>query len=83
MITCRETARLLSEQRDYRLPWRKRLGLRIHLVLCRLCKVYATQIGAVSRISGVAASAAPDCCPGELSAERRKQIKDALSKDPS
>ena len=82
MIGCREAARLLSEQRDRRLPWRTRVALRVHLFLCGLCKVYGTHIGVVSRVARVAADAAPERCPECLPVERRQQIKDALSKDP-
>jgi hypothetical protein len=83
MLTCRESARLLSERRDRRLSWRQRLALRMHIAACRLCKVYATHLAAVSRIAGFAAVAAPDRCPGALAAERKRQIKDALSKESS
>ncbi len=81
MIGCRETARLLSEQRDRHLPWRTRFALRVHLFLCKLCKVYATQIGVVSRVAQVAGNAAPERCPECLPATRKEQIKDALSKE--
>jgi len=74
---------LISEQRDRRLPWRTRVALRVHLFLCKLCKVYATQIGVVSRVSRVAASAAPEQCPECLPVERKQEIKDALSKGSS
>jgi Putative zinc-finger len=81
MISCRESARLISERRDRRLPWRTRVALRVHLFVCKLCQVYATQLGVVSRVSRVAGSAAPEQCPGCLPVERKQQIKDALSKN--
>jgi len=80
MIGCRESARLISEQRDRRLPWRTRVALRLHLALCKLCKVYATQMAALGRISNVAGVVAPDRCPGTLSEERKRRIKEALDR---
>jgi len=44
MLTCKEATRLISESLDRDLPFRRRLGLRIHLVLCRLCRRYARQL---------------------------------------
>ena len=42
---CREATRLQSEAMDRPLPLRKRIGLKIHLVLCRWCRRYGKQIG--------------------------------------
>lgn len=43
--SCREATRLQSEAMDRPLPLRKRIGLRIHLGLCRWCRRYGKQIG--------------------------------------
>lgn len=43
--SCREATRLQSEAMDRPLSLRKRIGLRIHLVLCRWCRRYGKQIG--------------------------------------
>lgn len=43
--SCREATRLQSEAMDCPLSLRKRIGLRIHLVLCRWCRRYGEQIG--------------------------------------
>src|SRR5213083_2703975 len=42
---CREAARLQSEALDRPLGLGKRIGLRIHLVLCKWCRRYGRQIG--------------------------------------
>lgn len=76
--SCGETARLLSEARDRRLSLRERVVLRFHLTMCRMCHVYARQIGAIARICHAASERAPDCCPGELSEERKARIRDAM-----
>lgn len=37
MMTCEEAARLISESLDQPLPLRKRMGLKLHLLMCKLC----------------------------------------------
>ena len=41
---CREAVRLQSEQMDHPLEWWQRLGLKIHLLLCKWCRRYGRQI---------------------------------------
>jgi hypothetical protein len=43
--SCREATRLQSEAMDHPLSLQKRIGLRIHLFLCRWCRRYGRQIG--------------------------------------
>lgn len=42
--TCREAARLQSEALDRRLGLGQRLGLRLHLLLCKWCRRYGKQL---------------------------------------
>ena len=42
--SCREAVRLQSDALDRPLSPRQRLGLRIHLILCRWCRRYGGQI---------------------------------------
>ena len=42
--SCREASRLLSAALDRPLPWRQRVGLRIHLLLCKWCSRYGQQL---------------------------------------
>jgi hypothetical protein len=41
---CREAARLQSEALDHPLGLGQRVGLRLHLVLCKWCRRYGTQL---------------------------------------
>lgn len=43
MLTCKEASRLVSESLDHRLRLTDRLGLRIHLLICRACERFAAQ----------------------------------------
>lgn len=38
MLSCRESARLLSQGQDRRLAFGERVALRVHLVICRRCR---------------------------------------------
>jgi hypothetical protein len=42
--SCKEASRLQSEARDHKLPILRRIGLWIHLVLCKWCRRYRKQI---------------------------------------
>ena len=44
MITCKESARLISESQDTPLPRGKRIALRVHLCMCRMCRNYLRQL---------------------------------------
>lgn len=43
-LNCRQASRLQSEALDHRLPMLQRVGLRIHLFLCKWCRRYGKQI---------------------------------------
>jgi hypothetical protein len=76
---CLESARLLSERRDHPLPLAKRIGLRLHLLLCALCRTYQKQLTAVCSISHHAgASPCSHCAP--LPASRKQAIQDAIDR---
>jgi len=44
MITCEDAARLLSESLDGKLSFRKRIALRMHLLMCKLCPRFWRQL---------------------------------------
>jgi predicted anti-sigma-YlaC factor YlaD len=44
ILTCRESARLLSDDLDRTLSRAERLALRIHLVLCRQCRRFGRNL---------------------------------------
>jgi hypothetical protein len=79
-LTCRDTVRLLSEGRDRRLPWRTRISLRLHMLVCKMCQIYGAQFNALGRVCREAGARAEDECPACLPEERKRQMKDALSR---
>lgn len=54
MMTCKEAARLISEERDHPLTIGQKLGLRMHLAFCALCRGYKKNL---EMLGGIAARA--------------------------
>jgi hypothetical protein len=40
MLSCNDVTRLISESMDRTLPLGKRVGVRVHLLMCRFCARY-------------------------------------------
>ena len=76
--TCRDASRLQSEALETKLCFSKRIGLSLHLMICRWCRRYGKQI----RFLRQAAHEHPDnlsgAVPQKLSAEARERIKQRL-----
>lgn len=43
-LDCREVTRLVLEGEDRRLGWRERLGVRLHLAVCKACPRFVGQV---------------------------------------
>lgn len=44
MLSCRQATRLISQSLDEPLPFRQRVGLKFHLLMCRFCSRYQRQM---------------------------------------
>ncbi len=75
---CREAARLQSEALDHKLPFRKRLGLRIHLILCKWCCRYGKQVRFLRDAAREHPDKVSEPAPEKLSDEARERIKRKL-----
>jgi hypothetical protein len=80
--SCREASRLQSEALDHRLSLRKRIGLLIHLVLCRWCRRYGKQIRFPRSVGPASEEHGPTISHG-LSPQSKKRIKRALHEKQS
>ena len=78
-MRCLESARLLSERHDHPLPPGKRIGLRLHLALCSICRAYHTQIEAVCSIAHQA-GASPSSHGACLTDGHKKSMQDAIDR---
>jgi len=79
--TCREVARLQSDALDQDLGISKRLGLRIHLLMCRWCRRYGKQIRFLRLATREHADDLCQASPQRLSPEARERLKRALRDD--
>ena len=81
MLSCKDVTRLLSESMDHSLPLGKRIGVRLHLLICKFCARYKRQLllirETVRRL--VAEEDKPGGPFGEpLSEETKERIRGAL-----
>lgn len=47
MLRCREVTRLHASDELASAPWRTRLGVRLHLMLCRHCRRYVRELARI------------------------------------
>ena len=76
--SCREAARLQSAALDRKLTLRQRLGLRIHLALCKWCRRYGEQITFLRSTTQRYAQDDQHSPPQVLSSQARERIKQRL-----
>jgi hypothetical protein len=51
MLNCREVTRKIASEEFAEAGWRQRLGVRLHLLMCRHCRRYAAQLRAVGALA--------------------------------
>lgn len=44
MLSCKEVSKLVSDSLEEQLPFRKRIGVRMHLMMCTMCRAYRKQL---------------------------------------
>jgi predicted anti-sigma-YlaC factor YlaD len=49
MLSCREITERASDLLDGTLPWRVRVEMRLHLMMCRFCREYVRQMALLVR----------------------------------
>ncbi|GAB4240670.1 MAG: hypothetical protein OHK0028_18850 [Deltaproteobacteria bacterium] len=81
MLSCRDVTRMLSESMDHSLPLGKRIGVRLHLLMCTFCARYERQLllirETVRRLVGKEGE--PGEATGEtLSEEAKERIRKSL-----
>lgn len=82
MLSCKDVTRLISESMDTSLPIGKRIGVRLHLLICKFCARYERQLLLIR--DTVRRLAAAEGIPGEppwetLSEEAKARIRKSLA----
>ncbi len=52
MFNCKKVTRMVSDSLDHKLPLYQRFGIRIHLMMCKLCSRYKDQLLLMRKIIG-------------------------------
>lgn len=79
MLNCRQAAELISRTLDEKLTLRQRIGLRLHLLHCALCRHYREQLGFLRATTRRWASGNEFVGDG-LSSQAKQWIGEALKK---
>ena len=77
-LNCKVAVRLQSEAIDHELSLGQRLGLRIHLLLCKWCRRYGKQITFVRDAAHAHPDKLAETVPQQLSGEARERIRQKL-----
>lgn len=72
--TCREVSRWTSQSLDAPLPWHVRARVRMHLLICVLCRRYRAQLTALHTLLSRNADRLVDT-PEQLPPEAKERIK--------
>jgi hypothetical protein len=76
--SCQEVARLQSLALDRPLNRGERVGLQIHLILCRWCRRYGRQLAHLHALAQEHQGQLTETVPAELPASSRERLKAAL-----
>jgi len=82
MLSCKDVTKLLSESMDASLPIGKRIGVRLHLLICTFCLRYKRQLLLIRETARrlAAIEEPPILSAGELlSAEAKERIRESLA----
>ena len=77
MLSCKDATQLISESMDTSLPVGKRIGMQLHLLMCKFCARYERQLLLIRE--AVRRMVATEEMPGEtLSEEAKERIRKSL-----
>jgi hypothetical protein len=78
LSACKQTARLQSEAMDRRLSLLERIGLQLHLLLCKWCRRYVEQLTILHIAAFESDEHGSPIVPQRLSTDARERIKKEL-----
>lgn len=76
MLRCQDVAEQISDDIDGALPWRRRLAIRLHMLLCDGCRRYVRQMRACVAALRTAGEPPVDATPpdGATTSDRARQL---------
>ena len=77
--TCRDAARMVSEQEVRKLTWPERFGLRMHLLICSSCRRYRRGVVMLRTLMRQAASSGALNSTENLPPQARQRIQEKLT----
>ena len=78
MLNCREVTLLASESLDRKVTLKERIGLRFHLLMCKLCTRYVRQLKFMHQASRVVDENNVKGSGAQLSESARDRIRNRL-----
>ena len=79
MYNCKEVTRIVSESLDRKLPLHQRMGIRVHLFMCKFCSRYRRQLLILREAMRLQTRYDEDAAPPiTLPSEARERIKRSL-----
>ena len=79
MFNCKEVTYMVSESLDRELPFLQRMGIRMHLFMCKFCSRFRKQLLLFTKVSQVLSTYLAQFEPsGTLSPEARARIKQTM-----
>lgn len=79
MFSCSEVSQKVSQAMDGRLPFRHRMAIRIHLMMCRYCARFRRQLLLIRKMCRYEENGVMDApVPDALTPEVRERIKASL-----
>ena len=80
MLSCKEIANLASQSLDTKLTMRQRLGMRLHLMMCKFCSNYTKNLKFIHRtMASQEQNETLNQCKESLSSTARARIRQKLS----
>jgi hypothetical protein len=80
---CHEASRAQSEALDHPLPSSQRIGLWLHLLICKWCRRYGQQIRFLRNAALEHHDELTDAAPQKLPADARERIRRRLKSEKS
>jgi len=82
MLSCKEVSELVSQYPERLLSFREQLGIKMHLMICKLCSRFTRQMKFIARATNTFMDHPEDCLDHshatQLSDKARERIKKAL-----